>query len=223
MALCLQISTYINFNWFLSILYYIQHMNFTDEEKYIVKIERESKTGNVIGERWFNEHEQPHRIGGPAIQRFDAESGKLIEQAYYKDNRRSYREDGLHAIHIDPVTDVVIKEDWKDGGDRDPNLPSTIERDPKTGNIVWQVWTVNGAVQRDGDQPARVTRDPETGVAVIAEYWHNNNPHREVGPARIERDAQTGEITNELYFLHGDLDYQRDPNPDLWHPDYDPL
>ena len=181
-------------------------MKFADEERYFVKIERDSKTGNVIGERWFNEHEQPHRIGGPAIQRFDAESGRLIEQTYYKDNWPSCREDGLHSIQYDPRTGVVTREDWHDGGNRDPDLPSVTARDPKTGNIVWQVWTVNGVVHREGDLPARVTRDPETGIAVKTEYWFRNNPHRENGPAIIERDAHTGEITNEEYYRHGDLD-----------------
>lgn len=194
-------------------------MKFTDEEKYIVKIERDSKSGNVIGERWFNKHEQPHRIGGPAVQRFDAESGKLIEQAYYKNNRRSCREDRLHAVYTDSQTGIVIKEEWHDGDGRDPDLPSVIGRDPKLGTVVWQCWTVNGDVQRDGDRPARITRDPETGIAVVTEYWYKNNPHRKNGPAIIERVSQTGAITNEEYYWNGDPESGPDASLDLSSPD----
>lgn len=195
-----------NINVILSNIYYFYIMKFTNAENYIVKIERDSKTGNVVGEGWFNEHEQPHRIGGPAVQRFDAESGKLTEQAYYKNNLPSHRDDGLHAIQYDPQTGVVIREDWKDGANGDPEAPSVIERDPKLGTITWQVWLVNGKVQRDGDRPARIARDPETGIAVTTEYWLENDPHRENGPAIIRRDAHTGAVTYEEYLWHGSLD-----------------
>ncbi|MEQ8306903.1 MAG: hypothetical protein RIA09_10100 [Hoeflea sp.] len=194
-------------------------MEFTNKEKYQVEIERDSKTGNIIAERWFNEGGQLHRVGGPAVQEFSVESGELIGLTYYKDDSISYREDGLATMSIDPESGVVTYEEWKDGANGDPEAPSTIARNAESGAVTLQIWDANERMHRDGDRPAWLVIDPQTGVVVREEYWFEDNLHREKGPAVIHRDAQTGEVYHVEYHRHGkpDLDAYEElgiPPPD---------
>lgn len=83
----------------------------------------------------------------------------------------------------------------------------TVLRDAVTGQTVGESWETElkpsprpGAVvmglHRE-EGPARFDRDPETGVITWEDWYNNGLQHRQDGPAHVERDRISGIITCE--------------------------
>jgi len=82
---------------------------------------------------------------------------------------------------------------------------------PKTAVVTLEIWTRAGQPHRDNG-PAIIERDSATGV-VTRESWAHERKllHREDGPAIIERDAATGVVTYEGWFREGKLHREDGP------------
>ncbi len=126
---------------------------------------------------------------------FDSETGKLDRPngpaitEHFETDGRSRRGETYYMQGV-----VMRSED----------LPSTVVVDVKTGVQVFQEWSAkDGSVSRSGGKPAILTKDLETGVIIKEQYWENGKPHRMDGPADIERDRSTGEVTNVRFFIRG--------------------
>lgn len=112
-------------------------------EHYSVQIDRDTDTGQVVGERWRDEDELLHRDTFPALINYSRGTGFAEYSAWYQ----------FGQVHR--------------GGD----LPAMVHRDPKTGNVVQEIWKLEDQTHRAGNLPARVIYDAETGTVLTQEYW----------------------------------------------------
>jgi hypothetical protein len=48
-----------------------------------------------------------------------------------------------------------------------------------------------------------VIRDPATGIVLHEQWREHGEPHRDGGPARIERNLKTGVATSEAWYKNG--------------------
>jgi len=154
-------------------------------KEYLVKIETDPESGRRVSERWLLNHNDGlflHREDGPAVQQWDAETGVLVVEGYYRF-----------------------------GGESREGLPAVTERDPRTGETLSEVWSEHGAAHRDGDKPAVWFKDPETGVIHTEEYWQLGVMGREAGPAVIHRDPQTGLIIGKEFYRAGNFERLEGP------------
>jgi len=207
-------------------------MNNKRTEAYSVEIVRNVETGNVERESWTVDG-RLNRIGFPAYQEFDPETGVLTVAGYYQFGLPE-REDGPFEQHWDPKTGVCILERYCRGGKehRDNDLPSTIRRDAKSGKVIeenycqfgvkhrhhgpakllydpdtgyvyYEEWCVRGEKTGTANRPAVVLRNRFSGATVQEEYWKHGLRHRKGQPAYIIRDPETGEVKEKIYFLRG--------------------
>jgi hypothetical protein len=101
-----------------------------------------------------------------------------------------------------------------------------IQRDPATGNVVWEEWRhpedrgplIIGGIELPRLGRARTHRigaaaarrwDPTTGVVVSEGWYIRGKLHRQDGPALIRRDAVTGRVLSSEWHLEG----KRIPRP----------
>lgn len=77
-----------------------------------------------------------------------------------------------------------------------------IERNPATGIVTREVWTMHGKQDRP-DGPAVLLRDAATGTITYEAWYTGGKLHRADGPAFIKRDVVTGAITREEWFKDG--------------------
>lgn len=63
--------------------------------------------------------------------------------------------------------------------------------------------------------------DLDTGVTVEEIYWQNHKKHREPseGPAVVKRNAETGAVRLEEYWLDGQLHRENGPATIMWTPE----
>lgn len=82
------------------------------------------------------------------------------------------------------------------------NYSVEIVRNPETGIVERESWTVNGRLSRNG-LPAYQEFDSETGVLKVAGYYKFGLPEREDGPFEQHWDPQTGICILERYCQGG--------------------
>lgn len=147
-----------------------------------------------------------YRVGGPALQVFDAETGIVVEERWCE--RQSVMEfrsslDLPAIIQRCAETRTVTKEMYFDegGNGRENGKPAEIHRDPYTGMVTKEIYRVNGMEHRDEDRPAIIEYDPETGKVKREEYYFEWELHREGGPAIIEFDKLCNPIEESLQFF----------------------
>lgn len=147
-------------------------------KRYLVELDTNERTGEVVREMWFDmETGQLDRPNGPAlIEHFETEGRARRTETYYIQGQVAH-----------PLGE-----------------PSTVVVDVETGFQVFKEWSsANGAVSRLEGQPAIVSIDLETKVVIKEQYWEHGKPHRVNGPADIERDRFTGEVTSARFFMNG--------------------
>lgn len=151
---------------------------------------------------------ETHREGGPAVEEFNPETGKLVGEIWidiYKHGR--HRDGNLPAeSSIDPHSGIVTHELYYRFSrlHRDDGGPAKIYRDKDTGVVHCCVYCREGLRHRDGDLPALQDFDPETGHLVREEFYENDVLHRDYGPAIIEYDASGNTLRASLrYFRRG--------------------
>ena len=115
----------------------------------------------------------------------------------------------------------VAKYELEIGYDKTTGLPKwlTIRRegqfdspiDDRPAHVVFDElgrpskfgWYSRGVLHRENG-PASMTVDPDTGIVTVEDYRHQGTPHRSLRePAYIERDAKTGQVLLEMFFVKG--------------------
>ena len=170
-------------------------------------VEKFDDLGRLEERIWKSMHsDAPHRQNGPAFEKFDPESGKLISSIWIDQRNGGYhRGDGLPAlVQIDPVTGVVHNEEFYLSGirDRPDGGPTKILRNRKSGLLVEQEFRVDGWLHRDDDLPAVMTYHEGSKQAARIEYHQGGVLHRDKGAAIVEFD-ETGNAILTRYFQRG--------------------
>lgn len=78
-----------------------------------------------------------------------------------------------------------------------------VHQAPNTGVIVWECWTRSDGKLERLDGPACIYRDAETGVVTRETWYMDGKLHRVDGPAVIKRKADTGSVSREEYYTEG--------------------
>ena len=77
------------------------------KEEYTVEIERDPQTGHKISEMWYLDG-QLHRLGRPALRRFNDVTGHVYREEFYLYGKR-HREHGPAVISRDQETGSIIR------------------------------------------------------------------------------------------------------------------
>lgn len=207
-------------------------MSDLQEEQFTVTIVTNKQTGRIQSETWKLDGEY-HRNDGPAVQYFDLVTGRPLVISFVR-HGQLHRTDGPARQFWDEATGALIEELWVVDGleHREGNLPSEWRRSPETGVIVREgyryrgkqhridgpsqifrgrngqvteeEWMQEGILTRvESDGPARWLMDRETGVVTEEQYWVHGQIHRSTGPAIIRRDANSGKIELAEYYNRG--------------------
>lgn len=183
-------------------------MNLGRKVEYRV-LEKLDEQGRLLRREWQDPVSQaPHRIGGPAVQKFSPETGMVTGEIWL--NRRKggrHRENNLPAeISIDPTTGVIVIEQYFERNQlhRDDGGPAQIYRDGDTGHITLIAYMFEGWMERDSDLPALLEFSHLDGSLRREKYYRRNQLHRTSGPAVVEYDNTGEPITASLrYYLNG--------------------
>lgn len=118
-----------------------------EEEIYTVRIFKDKKTGHKVREYWEDENGDFHRRGGPAVQLFDAKTGRRIKAQYRTHSILDRDEnEGPAAQRWDANTGNLIYEEYKrDGeGHRSGKKAAVIYYDHNTGEVIKEIFMKNG-------------------------------------------------------------------------------
>jgi hypothetical protein len=139
-------------------------------------------TGQLLEEAWYRGGRE-HRIGAPARREWFAPSGELKRESWMVDGR-------LH----------------RDGGAAEQRFHSDL-------TLASEVWAVHGTLHRE-DGPARTVR-LASGVYEHLEWCLAGKRHRVGGPAVVARDYCTGRVTFELWAREG-VPFREDGPAAIW-------
>ncbi|MEM1149524.1 MAG: hypothetical protein AAGI03_03070 [Pseudomonadota bacterium] len=141
-----------------------------------------------------------HRDDGPALITRDA-SQKTVRQEWYREGQL-HRDDGP-AVLIQ--NEFVNAEEWYENGLLHRYWhPAKLSRSIHTGILTQEVYYLKGEEHRTDSGPSRTYRDNDTGVIEYQSWRRYGKLHRTDGPAEIERDPYTGEITMARFCLQDD-------------------
>ena len=142
-------------------------------EKYLVEIERDLETGNVLRKAWMTSSGDLHRAESdlPALRKYDPDTGVEIYTAWYKSGL-------LHR-----------------GNDE----PAEVYRDLSTGHIVAEHWRDKGNFHRPKDKPAMIVYNIQTRAVLSFSYFKNNIPSRDNGMPTYIRYGDNGEVLVTRY------------------------
>ncbi|MEQ8328095.1 MAG: hypothetical protein RIE84_11285 [Parvibaculum sp.] len=168
---------------------------------------RDKKSGEVLEEQYVVDG-QLQRVGGPAVVRI--ENGQRREKIYQQGSL--HNPDGPSETVTDLETGIVVEETWHlQGLEHRTDGPAFTMRHPQTGVVLVERWSLYGVIERGDDGPSQIHRDPSTG-RVRLEQWHTaGNLDREVGPASIQYDTESGKIVQQRYFHNGVESYPERP------------
>lgn len=144
-------------------------------EEYQVFVKRREGDGMVLSEQWHKD-------------------GKITDPPHCPAKRRWNPDNGV----------VVFEGRTRDGLFHADEGPSTITRDPETGNTLWEEWHTNGLKRVFTEGPSYVEYDPATGNKVGEEYSDGKKLHRDDAPAIVRFDPETGDVIRERFFTHGE-------------------
>lgn len=184
-------------------------------------VEKLDDQGRLKERTWKSSHsDAPHRQDGPAIEKFEPTSGKLIFSLWINQtNGGIHREGSLPAfIQIDSETGVVHNEEYYVSGiqDRLGGGPTKILRNRKSGQIVELEYRIDGWFEREGDLPAYVQYHDGSEQVARFEYYRGGVLHRDNGPAVVEFD-RSGLVTVAKYYQRGKELSGSVPAPRLGH------
>ncbi|MEJ8472858.1 hypothetical protein [Roseibium algae] len=181
-------------------------MNSSNFIEYRVE-EKLDDQGRLLERKWCPRNSNDiYRQGGPALETFSPESGKLLysvwcEEIGYGVHRN---EDFPARISIDEDSGITYDEEYCRNGMtwRDGDKPATIARDRKNGAVICLEYFIGGNLHRDYDLPAIMAFDRNTGDLTIAKYYQYGKLHRENGPAVIEYN-DNAEVISSQYYING--------------------
>lgn len=178
-------------------------MNEFRTDGFFVEYKIDKKTGVVVHELWSNERGYT-RYDGPCEIWRHPDTGETRSETWKIDGKK-HRDGDLPAQWSRSRSGIITQEIYCLRGRRHRDgKPALIERDNDTGAVTRAGWYQHGDLFRPEGGPALVIVDPGTGVAMREEYRLYGMLHREDGPALIERDAQSGRIVAQAYFLEDD-------------------
>ncbi len=119
-------------------------------QEHHVRIVRDQKTKNLIGEYWSLAAGGRHRVFGPAMAEFDAD-GNPLEEAYFLNGR--------------------VDRPEEEG-------PAIIRWSPETHQIIYEEYRYFGEKHRSGKKPAIIRYDPHSGEIVDQEFWEDDKRKR---------------------------------------------
>ncbi len=159
--------------------------------------EKTSTHTGVTTKIWVEEQKH-HRDDGPAIIEIDHNDNTISEE-WYLNGKLGRHDDGPTITAYDEG--VKVEEIWQTGKIRHrKNGPAYIMTDSGTGEVRHESWYENGKLHRETG-PAVIDYD---GVVVTRESWYlDDKLHRENGPASIFRDAKTGDMKYQGWFING--------------------
>lgn len=153
--------------------------NESEEElqEYRVIVGFDKATKVLTSERWQNQFgELHHPLGQQAIRTWDAESGELTSELYYRNGRLHRDGDEPAEIYYEPGfhEPIAIQQTWYQDGvqSRANGLPSRTRTDAGTEVVLLEVYTdVRGRIHRDGDLPAVIRRHALSGETLSCEHY----------------------------------------------------
>ena len=145
-----------------------------------------------------------HREGAPSVIYRD-ENGVVKREEYYHHGQR-HRENGLPAI----VDIFHQRKEWFEYDQlHRENGPAIYCYDGTEDRPYSQAWYYRGQEHRKAGPSGTI----DSGQVLELEMWKRHGVlHREDGPAHVERDPQTGIITDELWRRNGEP-YRRGGKP----------
>ena len=168
-------------------------------ESYQVTVHKNPKTGQVTQEFWETNEGRYYCPHGPAIRRWDEDTGELQEEAWFNKEGEIHRDGGKPArVTIDPYTKIITCEEYFINGKEHRLLegaPTRIGRDPVSGKIEYEEWKRHGKFYRENGQPSAIYKAPETGVITYEAYYNGEGKLIDV----IERDPKTGQEYGEEF------------------------
>lgn len=179
-------------------------MDEVTKEVSIVVVTRFQETGQVKTEEWFDGKTgcDYHRVGAPAVLWYYPD-GSLLQEMWYQ-NGAHYRPDGMPStVRYNQKTRLPIGVHFHERSDG----PTDIFYSATTGLVLSESWSLNGSRHRAGGLPAHREFDEKTGDCTFEQYFENSKLHRapSSGPAWIERDPNTGHVTEFEYYEKGEL------------------
>jgi len=143
-----------------------------------VEFERDSQTGRVVRERWFNQYGHLDR----------------------PDDQPSYTD-------YCPELGTPVARRWHDGSGagehRLGDKPARIVTRALTGVDICEFYMILGKFHREGDNPAAILRTDE-GMLKEESYWKFGKLHRDpnLGPALISYNTK-GKIDKRAFWVNG--------------------
>lgn len=183
-------------------------MNSDKQVEYCV-VEKVDEQGRLLRRTWsLPRTGATHHVGGPAVEIFDPNSGKLTGEIWINRYRHGKHRDGNlpSEFSVDPVSNITVREEFYHDNrhHRDDGGPTEIYRDNVTGHVTMLVFCYEGLRDREGDQAAVQEFSEKDGRLLREEFYTLGQRHRENGPAIVDYDSSGNPIRSSLqYYRHG--------------------
>lgn len=131
-------------------------MNETIEESYSVKVVKDGESGAVLSRAWFNATGEEHNLNGPALIKYESESGAVIEQTWMVDGlfHRSESE-GPAVISYDLDAGTRHETYFRHNRPHRLNGPAIAVYDENTGQVLHQKFIRNGIPYKPEMKPVK--------------------------------------------------------------------
>lgn len=176
-------------------------------ETYQVTLNRSPETGRVTHEFWEVAQDHCYCPHGPAIRRWDEDTGALVEEVWHNKEGQVHRSgDEPARISYNPYTGDVVSVAYFINGKKHrlfEGAPAQIDWDPYTGKLECEQWYQHGELHRNNGQPAMITRCPQNDVITQEHYYYEGKLID-----LIERNPRTGQ-------QRGTKEAKTSPSPDI--------
>ena len=151
-------------------------------------------------------NEDYYEVTGKVVQKGRTKDGRATSEYFYNLENELDRKGDLPAVIIyNHFTGEPLKQEWfRDGKRHRENGPAVISITPGA-NLVRREWWTNDRLDRWDDQPAVVETQIDTGRILRAEFHVVGllDRPRDKGPAIIEFDRTTGEVSKRQFWEAG--------------------
>ncbi len=167
--------------------------------------EHTSANTGITTKMWMRDNTL-HREDGPARIEIDHNENIISEEWYLNGKLGRYDDKPTIIVYEEGIK---VEEIWQiDKVKHRESGPAHIITDYDTKEVTHEIWYKNGLRHREAG-PAEVSYDNEI---ITSEYWIvDDQSHREGAPASIHRNAKTGAVEYEGWFVNGKA--HRDDGP----------
>ncbi len=143
-------------------------------DRFSVDVEIDQNTGHVIRETWRNSSGQVDRLGDrPAMSTYCPTTGVTVGQTWFCNGKQH----------------------------RDNDKPAILRFDAATGNETLRAYWIDDRPHRLGDAPAAIYSSA-SGSVMSEQFALFGMFHRTNGPAKIDYDEHTGDVTLTEYWVN---------------------